>query len=75
MTVGRRKKRGTIGEDGAAAEGERWTDDDKISILVCVFLFYTCPVKGRNYYWPHGVTCSFFLIEKDLQLEGVSCAF
>lgn len=23
-------------------------DDDKISILVCVFLFYTCPVKGRT---------------------------
>lgn len=47
MTVGE-KRRGNMGEDGAAAEGERWTDDDKISILVCVFLFYTCPVKGRT---------------------------
>lgn len=36
MTVGRKKKRGNMGEDGAAAEEERWTDDDKISILVCV---------------------------------------
>lgn len=46
-------------------------EDDRSSILSRVF-FYTCPVKGENYYWPHGVTCSFFLIEKDLQLEDTS---
>lgn len=52
---------------------ERWMGDDKISILVCCFLYMSC--EGENYYWPHGVSCSFFLIEKDLQLEDVSCAF